>query len=286
MALTETIGIGKGSVHITDFVAADLIVVVGPEPGHQPPAHADRRSRRPSGRAPPIVAINPLPEAGLHPVQEPATAERAVRSGHRSSPTNTSRSGSTATSRSSRRSTTCSSPAASRPAARRRRSSTQYTSGFDRFADDARTFDWEHFTARHRFRPRDVAEAVRRATSVASERIIVCWAMGLTQHANSVATIREVVNFLLLRGNIGRPGAGRVPRARTLERAGRPDDGDLRAAHRRRSSTRSAAEFGFEPPRAHGLDTVDTIQRDARRRRVRSSSAWAATSRRRRPTPR
>ena len=82
--------------------------------------------------------------------------------------------------------------------------------------------------------------------------------MGLTQHANSVATIREVVNFLLARGNIGRPGAGVCPVRghsnvqgdRTMGICERPAPAFLDAL---------AAEFGFEPPRADGLDTVDTI---------------------------
>ena len=84
--------------------------------------------------------------------------------------------------------------------------------------------------------------------------------MGLTQHANAVATIREVVNFLLLRGNIGRPGAGAVPGAGHSQRAGRPHDGHLRDSPSPAFLDALAAEFGFEPPRAHGLDTVDTIR--------------------------
>ncbi len=82
--------------------------------------------------------------------------------------------------------------------------------------------------------------------------------MGLTQHANSVATIREIVNFLLARGNIGRPGAGVCPVRghsnvqgdRTMGIYERPAPAFLDAL---------AAEFAFEPPRADGLDTVDTI---------------------------
>ena len=73
------------------------------------------------------------------------------------------------------------------------------------------------------------------------KRIIVCWAMGLTQHSNAVPTIREIVNFLLLRGNIGRPGAGRLPGPRPQQRPGRPHDGHLGADARTPSSTRSRA---------------------------------------------
>ena len=89
--------------------------------------------------------------------------------------------------------------------------------------------------------------------------------MGLTQHKNSVPTIREIVNFLLLRGNIGRPGAGVCPVRghsnvqgdRTMGIWEKPKPEFLDALKH---------EFGIEPPRAHGFDTVETIRamRDGR----------------------
>ena len=94
---------------------------------------------------------------------------------------------------------------------------------------------------------------------LASERTIVCWAMGLTQHKHSVPTIREVVNFLLLRGNIGRPGAGVCPVRghcnvqgdRTMGIFERPAPAFLDALEK---------EFGFAPPRDHGYDVVRAIR--------------------------
>ncbi len=92
-----------------------------------------------------------------------------------------------------------------------------------------------------------------------SRSIVVCWAMGLTQHKHSVPTIREVVNFLLLRGNVGRPGAGVCPVRghsnvqgdRTMGIFERPAAAFLDALR---------DEFGFEPPRRHGLDVVAAIR--------------------------
>src|SRR5690606_33763912 len=93
----------------------------------------------------------------------------------------------------------------------------------------------------------------------ASERTVVCWAMGLTQHKNSVPTIREIVNLLLLKGNIGRPGAGVCP-----VRGHSNVQGDRTMGIYEKASTEFldalGKEFGFEPPREHGHDTVEAIR--------------------------
>jgi molybdopterin-dependent oxidoreductase alpha subunit len=92
-----------------------------------------------------------------------------------------------------------------------------------------------------------------------SERTIVCWAMGLTQHRNAVATIREIMNFLLLRGSIGKPGAGACPVRghsnvqgdRTMGIFERPTEAFL---------DRMQETLGFPMPREHGVDVVDAIR--------------------------
>jgi molybdopterin-dependent oxidoreductase alpha subunit len=94
---------------------------------------------------------------------------------------------------------------------------------------------------------------------MASERTIFCWAMGLTQHKNAVANIQEIVNLMLLRGQIGEPGAGLCPVRghsnvqgdRTMGIWEQPKDDFL---------NRLAEQFGFEPPRKHGFDTVKAIK--------------------------
>ena len=100
---------------------------------------------------------------------------------------------------------------------------------------------------------RAAAEIVLKA-----HKIIVCWCMGITQHKNAVATIHEIINFLLLRGNIGRPGAGPCPVRghsnvqgdRTMGIWEKPKPAFL---------DKLAAEFGFEPPRERGVDAVECI---------------------------
>ena len=121
--------------------------------------------------------------------------------------------------------------------------------------------------------------------SPAAERIIVCWAMGLTQHRQAVATIREIVNILLLRGEHRQAGRRRLPGARPHQRAGRPHDGHLREAAGRVPRRARGASSASTRRASHGYDTVDAIRRDARRRGRRVRRPWAATSWPRRPTP-
>jgi len=95
------------------------------------------------------------------------------------------------------------------------------------------------------------------------EKIIVCWAMGLTQHANGVDNIREIVNLLLLRGSIGKPGAGVCPVRghsnvqgdRTMGISEMPSHSFL---------DRLEKNFHFKPPQHHGFDTVNSHQGYAR----------------------
>src|SRR5205807_10587340 len=110
-------------------------------------------------------------------------------------------------------------------------------------------------------------DQIRKAAKLLAghQRIIVCWAMGLTQHANAVDNVREVVNVLLLRGAIGKPGAGVCP-----VRGHSNVQGDRTMGIHERPSPefldRLGAKFGFSPPRKPGFDVVDSIRamRDGR----------------------
>jgi len=94
---------------------------------------------------------------------------------------------------------------------------------------------------------------------VNSKSTIICWAMGITQHRDAVATIQEFVNVLLLQGNIGRPGAGLCP-----VRGHSNVQGDRTMGIWEQMPEewldRLGTEFDFEPPREHGYDTVGCIQ--------------------------
>src|SRR5690606_17615307 len=85
----------------------------------------------------------------------------------------------------------------------------EHTHGFDDFIANLKTANWDEIVAQSGISREDiraVAEIIMR-----SERMIICWAMGLTQHKNAVANIQEIINLLLLRGSIGKPGAGACP---------------------------------------------------------------------------
>ena len=92
-----------------------------------------------------------------------------------------------------------------------------------------------------------------------SKRVIIAWCLGLTQHEHGVDTVREIVNLLLLRGNIGAMGAGPCPCAATATcRATVPAASTI--ARMRPFSTGSAEVCGIDPPRQHGMGTVETIE--------------------------
>jgi len=255
-ALTETIGIGKGTVTLADIAEhAELIVIVGQNPGTNHPRMllALEEAKRHGAR---IVAINPLPEAGLVRFKNPKKARGVVGSGTPLADRflNVRVNGDLALF------------AGLNKALVERDAATPvldhafiaaHCDGFDAAAQAWRALDWSALIEMSGL-PRAEIESLA-ADVEAAGSVIVCWAMGLTQHRNAVATIREIVNFLLLRGNIGRPGAGAAPIRghsnvqgdRTMGIWEKMPDTFLDAL---------GAEFGFDPPRAIGYDTVDAIR--------------------------
>ncbi|HET9074749.1 MAG TPA: FdhF/YdeP family oxidoreductase [Solirubrobacteraceae bacterium] len=250
-ALGQTIGIGKGSVTLDDLHAADLIVVAGQNPGTNHPRmlSALETAKRNGAK---IVSINPLPEAGLIKFNNPQKARGMLGVGTSLSdlhlPIRVN--GDLALFQ-----------AVNRELIRRdaidREFIAEYCNGLDALAGHLTELDDATVAAATGLSAEQIGAFVELAA--ASERTIVCWAMGLTQHKNSVPTIREVVNFLLLRGNIGRPGAGVCPVRghsnvqgdRTMGIFERPSEGLLDSLE---------ATLGFPMPREHGVDVVRAIR--------------------------
>ncbi|MEV6732169.1 MULTISPECIES: FdhF/YdeP family oxidoreductase [unclassified Streptomyces] len=250
-ALNETIGIGKGSVSLEDLHQADLIIVAGQNPGTNHPRMLSALEKAKTSGAK-IISVNPLPEAGLERFKNPQNPVGMLKGTALNDLFLQIRiGGDQALFRLLNKLVIATEDATDESFIR------EHTHGYEELAAAAREADWaETLTATGLTRP-EIEQAL--AMILASKRTIVCWAMGLTQHKHAVATIREVVNLLLLRGNIGRPGAGVCPVRghsnvqgdRTMGIFERPAPAFLDALDK---------EFGITSPRDHGYDVVRSIQ--------------------------
>ncbi|HEX8236188.1 MAG TPA: FdhF/YdeP family oxidoreductase [Abditibacteriaceae bacterium] len=256
-ALSETIGVGKGTVTLHDFELADAIFVVGQNPGTNHPRMltALQKAARNGCR---IVSINPLPETGTNRFKHPQEIGGVLGSGTPLAelwlPVRIN--GDVALFKGILKEML---------AAEERNPGSvfdgefirEHTSGFEEFITDLRAADWDELVQASGISREQMRQAA--AIAIGSKRTVACWAMGLTQHKNAVGNIQEIVNMLLLRGNIGRPGAGVCPVRghsnvqgdRTMGIWERPTPQFLDALGR---------EFSFEPPRHHGLDVVEAIK--------------------------
>jgi molybdopterin-dependent oxidoreductase alpha subunit len=257
-ALTETIGIGKGTVTLEDFEKAEAIFVIGQNPGTNHPRmlvslqEAARRGAQ-------IVSINPLPETGLnrfkHP-QEPLQLLGGPGTAINRLWLQVRVNGDVALLQGLGKAL-LEEDARFPGRVLARDFISQRTVGFEAYAAALRALSWDTVVEQSGV-PREqllaAAEILAR-----SEKTIFCWAMGLTQHRNAVANIQEVVNLALLRGSVGKPGAGLCPVRghsnvqgdRTMGILEKPSAAFLEALER---------EFGFTAPRKPGLDTVATIR--------------------------
>ncbi|MDT8914546.1 FdhF/YdeP family oxidoreductase [Amycolatopsis sp. PS_44_ISF1] len=262
-ALSTSTGIGKGSVSLADIHHADLIVVVGQNPGTNHPRMLSALEQA-KGNGAKIIAVNPLPEAGLMRFKNPQNVRGVVGEG---------------------------TPLADEFAQIRlggdlalfqavghlllnweqeapgtvvdREFVDGHTHGFEDYAKNLRELDWPE-TERATGLPRAQIEHIARMIAT-SERTVYCWAMGLTQHKHAVPTISEIANLALVRGMIGKPGAGLCP---VRGHSNVQGDRTMGVWEKMPQSFLDAlaGEFGIEVPREHGWDTVDSIRamRDGR----------------------
>ncbi|TXS03119.1 hypothetical protein EAO73_20625 [Streptomyces sp. col6] len=250
-ALTETIGVGKGSVSLEDLHHADLIIIAGQNPGTNHPRMLSALEEAKAAGAK-IISVNPLPEAGLERFKNPQTPRGLLKG----APLNDlflqiRIGGDQALFRLLNKLILETEGAVDKTFV------AEHTHGYEEFAAAAAEADWDETLAATGLDRAAIEQAL--AMVLASQRTVVCWAMGLTQHKHSVPTIREVVNFLLLRGNIGRPGAGVCPVRghsnvqgdRTMGIFERPAPAFLDALDK---------EFGITSPRHHGYDVVRAIR--------------------------
>ena len=250
VALVDSIGIGKGTVKLDDFNKADLILVVGQNPGsNHPRMLAALKAAKVAGAS--VVSINPLYETGMKRFKHPQDPLEVIGQGTKIAdmhiPVNVN--GDLALFRGLAKSIISG-------FGTNQKFLEEYTNGFEEYEDAVSNTGWEEIVSASGIARHDIeklASAMRDSQST-----IVCWAMGLTQHHNSVATIQEIVNTLLLGGHIGKPGAGLCPVRghsnvqgdRTVGINHKPSNGFL-------SSLRNTT--GIKPPTNHGYDSVTSV---------------------------
>ena len=257
VALTETVGIGKGSVTLADFDHAEVIVVIGQNPGTNHPRmlstlqQAKKRGAR-------IITINPIEEAGLMAFQHPRNPIEWI-----SKPTTLTdiwlpvRINEDVALLQAINALLLNRDAQMDNQVLDWDFIRKQTVGFESYQTDLKAHDLNSLIGRTGVSKEKIEQAVD--VLAGSSKIIVCWAMGLTQHKNAVDNIREIVNLLLMKGSIGKPGAGTCPVRghsnvqgdRTMGIYEKPKKEFLDNLQR---------VFNFNPPHEFGFDTVESMK--------------------------
>src|SRR5688500_10680373 len=250
-AVSETIVVGKRTVMLEDFDLAEAIFVIGQNPGTNHPRmlsaleHAKRNGCK-------LVHINPLPEVGMSRFKHPQKVLGMFGSGTQLADLflQVRINGDVALLKGMSKAVLADYDALDRQFI------SSYTIGFEEFLSALNKVSWDDIVEQSGVSKEQIEEAAQ--IFIESKRTIFCWAMGLTQHRNAVANIQEIVNLMLLRGQVGQPGAGLCP-----VRGHSNVQGDRTMGIWERPSAtfldRLGEEFEFEPPRNHGFDTVRAI---------------------------
>ncbi|WJJ95197.1 FdhF/YdeP family oxidoreductase [Algibacter luteus] len=255
-ALSETLGIGKGSVVLDDLYKAEVVIVVGQNPGTNHPRmlSALEKCKKNGGK---VIAINPLPEAGLMKFTNPQNPIKLLTGGTQIADVFVP--------------ITINGDVAFFKAILLKLLEKEeahgdvfdkafiesYTSGYDAFISDLKTFTFEACLKASGVSEtvfNDVFELV-----LNHDKIIVCWAMGLTQHENAVDNIREIVNLLLLKGSIGKEGAGTCPVRGHSNVQGDRTVGIWESAPQA-FLDKIEKKYGFKPSHKHGYSVIDAIK--------------------------
>ncbi len=256
VALNETLGIGKGSVKLEDFDQAEVVIVMGQNPGTNHPRmlSALQKCKENGGK---IISVNPLEEAGLIRFKNPQEVKGVLTAGESLTDIHLQ--------------VKINQDVALLKVIVKKLSVLDkekgnvfdhkfietYTDGLDNLLEDLEKYTEEELlelcgVEEHRIN--QVLELLEKRS-----KIIICWAMGLTQHKNAVDNIKECVNLLLLKGSIGKPGAGTCP---VRGHSNVQGDRTVGIMHHVSEKLNNAIKdtFGFTPPDKEGLDTVHAIQ--------------------------
>ncbi|MBK0420828.1 FdhF/YdeP family oxidoreductase [Leucobacter sp. CSA2] len=256
-AMTYSVGIGKSTVSYNDFLESDLIIIMGQNPGTNHPRMLTALEDAKKNGAK-IIAVNPLPEAGLIGYKDPQTVR-----GYIGKPLQIAdqfmqvRLGGDMALLQAVSKRVLEAEAKNPGRVLDHDFIERYCDGFEEFAEHIQTIDERNVEQATGLATAEIDEFAKRYLE--SNRVIICWAMGITQHRQGVDTIKEIINLLLLRGNIGKPGAGASPIRghsnvqgdRTMGVWEQMPDSFLDALGK---------EFNFDPPRDHGVDAVHGIR--------------------------
>lgn len=251
VALSRSIGIGKGTVTLEDFDHADLVIVVGQNPGTNHPRMLSALSscKRNGGS---VLSINPLEEAAMkrfkHPQEILGMLGRGTQIADDHIPVRIN--GDSALFKGFAK-------IILENDSQNHDFIKSNTNGYDDFVNHLNQTGWDDIVSMSGISKERILEIGNIISK--SKSMIVCWAMGITQHKNSVSTIHDIVNLLLLGGHFGRPGAGVCP---VRGHSNVQGDRTVGINHHPSESFLSAIdnEFGITSPRNSGVDTVKLIQ--------------------------
>lgn len=256
VALNESVGIGKGSVKLEDFYEADVIMIIGQNPGtNHPRMLSALQKAKEAGST--IISINPLPETGLVAFKDPQSIKGAL--GIKAKLTDiflqVKINGDLPLMQAleylmleeeMKNPGTVLDPTFI----------DNHTHGFDAWKENILKQDFNWLVENSGISLAQIQETFEAIKH--KKKIIACWAMGLTQHKNAVDTIKEVVNLLIAKGSIGKKGAGTCP-----VRGHSNVQGDRTMGIYEKPSKvfldNIEKAFGFKPPQEHGYDVVDCI---------------------------
>ena len=254
--LSETVGIGKGSVKLDDFYKSEVIIIMGQNPGTNHPRMLSALQKAKENGAK-IISVNPLSEAGLLKFKNPQIPTNMVSGTMLTDLFLQVRINGDVPLLKAMMLMLWEKEKADLGKVFDHDFIINYTSGYEEFKADLAHYDLDDLIAQTGIPREKIEEAVEMLAY--KNKIIVCWAMGLTQHKNAVDNIREVVNLLLLKGSIGKPGAGTCPvrghsnvqgdRTMGIWEKLKPEFGQ-----------KLKEVFHFDPPQEEGHDVVGAIK--------------------------
>ena len=257
LGLTNTIGIGKATVKIEDFSYADSIFIIGQNPGTCHPRMLTELQKAVKNGCK-IVSINPLEETGMQHFQNPQSPLDLVTQGTQIACLflRVRINGDVALLKGIMKEMVEADDRSGGNVLDHDFIAT-HCEGYDAFLRDLRAERWEKILKESGVPRADIRAAADIAGK--SERMMCCWCMGITQHKNGVANVQTIVNFALLRGQIGRRGAGLCPVRghsnvqgdRTVGIWEKMSEGYMKAL---------GDEFHFAPPAKHGHDAVMSLE--------------------------